>query len=334
MKKLFIIIVMLLGMGICKHLVAQDMHLSHFWLSRGYLNPAMCGAIEEDYRATVIHKNQWSAVGTPFKNSLLTTEIPFLRKRGNPNHFGAGLSLFQSTAGTSALKLLSVEGHIAWHQSLGLHDRLAVGLTAAMVQRSVNFEGLLWDSQYNGAGVDPTLDSGESFASESILIPDGAIGIYWQHAAYHQFAVGYSAKHFFQNHGFLENTTDAYILKQSLYGEWKQDVGEFEIEGNGILQLQNSVYEAVVGCRAGLQIGSDSKYTTNKTSSKVIGGAAYRWGDAIVATLGYEFKKSLLCMVSYDFNSSALNQSTNWRGAWEISLSFSGWKESQRRKLN
>jgi type IX secretion system PorP/SprF family membrane protein len=260
--------------------------------------------------------------------------MPILRKRGNPNHFGIGVTILQSKAGSSNLKSMRGEIQLAWHQSIGLHNKLSTGFTTAYVQRSLNLDGLLWDSQYNGAGVDPNLPTGEAFLNESRGYPDAGIGILWSHVAYHKFTIGYAAKHFFQNQGFLDSKEDQLILKQVLHGEWSQEVENLEIRSNGMLQKQNASYEVVVDVRAGLTIGSDSRYTTNKTSSKVIAGLGYRWADAIIGTLGYEFKKSMLCLVSYDINSSSLNSSTQMKGAWEISLTYRGWKDNQRRKLN
>ena len=47
-------------------LQAQDPHFSQFYLSPLQLNPALTGVMNEDIRASLLHRSQWRTVSAPF----------------------------------------------------------------------------------------------------------------------------------------------------------------------------------------------------------------------------------------------------------------------------
>jgi hypothetical protein len=58
---------------------------------------------------------------------------------------------------------------------------------------------------------------------------------------------------------------------------------------------------------------------------KIIGGCDWRYKDAVIIHLGVK-QDSYALRFSYDVNTSYLKSYTNGRGAWEVSLVYTGEK--------
>jgi hypothetical protein len=50
----------------------------------------------------------------------------------------------------------------------------------------------------------------------------------------------------------------------------------------------------------------------------------YRFQDALVAIIKYEWQKRIQLGVSYDINASKLKTASNYQGGFEISLTWKG----------
>ena len=79
--------------------------------------------------------------------------------------------------------------------------------------------------------------------------------------------------------------------------------------------------------------GEHSIYTNATRPSSISMGCFYRYNDAVIASLFYDYHRSLSVGVSYDLNISALRAVTALRGGIEISLIFKGFYENQHIKL-
>jgi len=91
---------------------------------------------------------------------------------------------------------------------------------------------------------------------------------------------------------------------------------------SALYQSQGSNVEALGGGAVGfvLNPGYDKEY--QKASIFYLGGW-YRYGDAVIPYLGFEWSKAQLGL-SYDANLSGFSPATNGNGALEISLIFNG----------
>ncbi|NNE56266.1 MAG: PorP/SprF family type IX secretion system membrane protein, partial [Flavobacteriales bacterium] len=144
----------------------QDEIFSRFDSQPLMLNPAFTGEIEEDYRASISYRNQWSSIVNAFKTSAASFEMTALRQANSPNHLGFGGYVVSDKAGASKLGVLKAMGSAAYHLGLNDNNALSAGVQVGYVQRSVTLDGLKWDSQFNGVGYDPSLATNETFTSQ------------------------------------------------------------------------------------------------------------------------------------------------------------------------
>src|ERR1041384_1623445 len=90
---------------------AQDPHFSQYFNTPLYLNPANAGNGIEYMRATLIYRNQWASVSSPF-----ITEGFLVDKK--VNKLGFGFCAVKNSAGKSSLKQLNIEGVLSYNQPI------------------------------------------------------------------------------------------------------------------------------------------------------------------------------------------------------------------------
>lgn len=312
---------------------AQDAMFSQFAYMEQQFNSALTGRMDHDYRATAAYRNQWSAITEPFRTMAASYDMPLLRRRGTPNFLGVGGMVLSDKAGKSSLRLFEVKGSASYHVGLNRNNMLGMGIQAGYSQRSIDFGGLAWDSQFNGIGYDPGIEHGENFAGNSAGYVDVGGGIYWHHYKKKKYTIGYATKHYRQNQSFIEGRNDKLIFRHVLHADYVTAYDYFDITYRLLTMMQGGAMEIMAGAEMKYVIGRDSRYTTNTTASFISVGCFYRHGDAIIPTIGYEWQRTAQAFLSYDINISDLNVITNNRGAWEITLIHRGWLTQQRRKL-
>lgn len=325
------LVISLLGIAMPLISVAQDVSLSQLWTMPSMGNPAATATCEEDYRVGASYRNQWASVGSPFKTSSAMGEGKLLQKRSG--YLGVGAFVRQDKAGTSQFGVFEAFGQAAYHLRAGQKDYLSAGVGIGYRQRSLVTEGLKWDSQFNGVGHDPTIDSGESFGNQQSSSIDASIGLHWQHRKKLNYDIGYAAWHYFQDQGFLTDTRDPALLTHQLTLNYLQSYGPVDVTYSVSSMKQGGAFSAIAGARAKYRIGSDSKYTTATTSSAVIAGIYYRYRDAIIPAVGYEYERKIQVFISYDVTMSSLYDAAARRGGWELSLIWSDFYSDNRMRL-
>jgi type IX secretion system PorP/SprF family membrane protein len=330
MKRLLIILTLGVSAG---SMVGQDAMFSQYAYLEQQINSAMTGRMDQDYRAAASYRNQWSTITEPFRTMAASYDMPLLRRRGTPNFLGVGGMVLSDKAGTASLRLFEVKGAASYHVGLNDNNMLGMGLQVGYSQRSINIDGLAWDSQYNGIGYDPTIDHGETIAGNAAGYVDVGGGMYWHHYKKLKYTLGYATKHYRQNQSFIKGKDDKLIFRHVFHGDLQTTHEHFDITYRLLGLMQGGALELMGGAEAKYLLGRDSRYTNNETASFISAGCYYRVGDAIIPTIGYEYQRMLQAFITYDFNISKLNVASNYRGAWEITLIHRGWLTQQRRRL-
>lgn len=307
----------------------QDAFQSQYWTLPNLVNPAHTGLIESGYRAATGYRSQWASVHSPFKTASAAFDT---RLKSGGSYLGVGGFVRDDRIETANYRIFEVSGQSAFHLQVGRKDYFSMGLSVGYRRHSISFEGLAWDSQYNGVGYDPGIDSGESFVGAAQGNVDAAFGMNYRHIGKSRYDIGYAAWHYFQNQGLLTGGNDRLIVRQQLVFAWYQNLEDLELVYDFLGAMQGGAQMLTAGVRGYYQIGRDSRYTTASTSNSVMGGVHYRWADALTVSAGFRYKRSLTFSAGYDITMSRLTR-TNRGGAWEIALVWDGWYSSNRLKL-
>src|SRR6266576_5713401 len=145
-------------------LFAQDIHYSQFYASPLTLNPALTGVNECNYRANAMYRNQWhSGTDNPYTTPSISFDINnVLQRIIKKGTFSLGGLLLDDKAGDGDLQNLSIMGSAAYQRPLDASRKLngSFGLQFGYVQKSLKFDQLTWETQFDGQQFDPNINAG------------------------------------------------------------------------------------------------------------------------------------------------------------------------------
>ncbi|MBS1643413.1 MAG: PorP/SprF family type IX secretion system membrane protein [Bacteroidetes bacterium] len=300
---------------------AQGMHFSQFYNAPMLVSPANTGlSSDNDYRIGANYRNQWQSVPVPFNTSSLYGDLQVFRRKFGSNWLGVGGALFTDKAGNGNLALTRLEGTLAYHIEMGETSMISVGASVASVTRSVDFNKLTFDEQWDGFVFNSTLANGEQGYHSSAKYTDIGAGI--------NFAIFPSDLVYIKVGGALAH------LNQPTESFYSQD-NKVGMRGTGYVDMLARIGHSVI-------FNPAVYYTTEKGANEIIYGTLFsvftggeeangsillgaynRWSEAIIGTIGYEWN-GLRAMVSYDYTISTLGKYNNHNGAIEFGLRFQG----------
>lgn len=335
MKNLFhrLIVSLVVLMGVVNSAPAQDIHFSQFYLAPLQQNPAMAGAIY-GIEATINYKDQWRAIGAPYKTFSLTYDMRFVKKRVTNGFLAGGVNFINDKAGDSKMGTTQGNFNLAYHVKLADYHTLGLGVQSGFFQRSINYGGLQWGNQYDGMEYNGAIASGESQGSSVFTRYDMGAGIAW---AYNNtagdinvtdnhdlnFNAGFSVFHLTRPRYSFAGTNERLYMKYVLHGNGVISLPDTKMAfvPGFMYYRQGPAQEILVGSLVRYLLTQDSKFTGYKNASAFYIGAYWRTRDALSAQLLYEYAGWGFGL-SYDINTSSLREASYARGGLEISIRF------------
>jgi type IX secretion system PorP/SprF family membrane protein len=335
----------ILGVIFSKIIYSQDFHFSQFNENPSLLNPALTGA-SHVLRASLVYKDQWRSVTTPYTTYGFSFESKFkasnwetvdprrsLILKKSYNRIAGGLSVYNDKAGDARMGTLQSNLSLAMFFPLNKKSSISLGMQGSFVQRKVDNSKFIYPTQYNGTGYDPNLASGEKYSQQNFTYPEIGAGILWSYgqseksiAANDQIKalIGFSTYHINQpKQNFVAGNTDRLYRKYIFHGNILFGVPNsmFAFVPSWLVQLQGPSKEIIAGTMVKYFVKDDSKYTGIIKRSSIGIGAYYRAGDAVIASILFETGKYAIGL-SYDINASGLSRVSKSRGGFEVTLRF------------
>ncbi|MBS4027714.1 MAG: PorP/SprF family type IX secretion system membrane protein [Ignavibacteriales bacterium] len=304
---------------------AQDAHFSQYSSSPLFLNPAMTGWTKKTYRIVSNYRSQGRSI-TP--NNYITSSVSF--DMSLFEKLGIGIFILNSSAGDGGLKTLDGKISASFNFPLGRkkYHHILSGVQGGLISKSINFSKLIFNNQFINGIFDPTISNGEHFGNSSISYWDVGAGMFWYYDKRSSSQLilpffGVSVFHLTEpNESFL-NGTSLLSKKIILYGGASYRLSETLFLIPQMLWMkQNTAKEINAGILA--------QYVAN--GNAFFFGSSFRFGDALIATTGVEYK-SFTFGFSYDVNISQLNTGSNFNGGFELSLVYNGGEKSLREIL-
>lgn len=319
MKKVFAVFIYVLSTFVL--VKAQDVHFSQQFDNDIYLNPAQSGLGKKANRLVLQYRDQWRSVPVPYSSAFISYDRKI--NAGEHQLLGAGLQLLYDRAGDGHLSTIKVSVSPSYTRFFK-EDRigLSVGFQIGMLHRFIDSDGLVFESQYDGVGVNNP--SGEAL-SGTATAPDLGFGVHLSSKIgdkNHVISTGFSMYNFHQpNLSFIENAIDNRPSRYNVYASSEVFVGQNGWSINPVLEFQRQDNVNNI-----LPIIYAKKYLKDKPMAFSFGGG-YRVNDAAKMYFAYEVKDFKIG-VNYDLNTSKFNDATNSIGAGEILLKY----EFERRK--
>lgn len=308
---------------------AQSVHLSQYYNAPTLISPANTGLMpEHDFRLGLNYRNQWSALPVPYNtiSGWGDLKIGGNKEGEKSNWLGLGFAVYSDKAGDGQLKLTQLQGNIAYHLQLDPTFMVSLGMSAATVQRSVNYDLLTFDAQWDGFAFNSGLPAGEkvgmmrtsyytvgaginfSYApSENLFIKlgGGAVNI---NSPVESFYTGGKNTLALRPSGTLDvvlRTGDMIIVNPSVY--YTQQQGAQELVSGAMVRL-------VVSQGGGM---------AQSTPVQLLVGGYYRMADALIGAVGMEMGP-VQFVANYDMTMSSLAPYNSSYGALEFSLIYQG----------
>jgi type IX secretion system PorP/SprF family membrane protein len=318
------ILMMLLGACLVQDKIhAQvDPHFSQYYVYPSWLNPALTGAFDGQYRVSGIYRNQWGNVSAPF--STPGVSIDFTTNK----NINVGASVLRQEAGEGGYSYTTAYGNFAYTGvKFGVMEfkRLVFGIQAGMIQRSFDPSKMTFGDQWNPVtGYNPSNPTADVFASRTQSSFDAGAGVMYYDAEpgkkTNLFA-GFSVSH-------LTKPDD----KFSAYGSARLPMrltghAGLRISLNDVFSITPNVLYLHQGSAQETMVGAYASYKAAPNTDFMI-GANYRFNDAFSPFVGFTFKNTLLS-ASYDVNTSDLGRIAKGTNSFEISLTFIGRKSTK-----
>lgn len=300
-------------------LQAQDIHFSQYNAAPLALNPALTGVASCDWRVGGTYRNQWNSVTTPYVTYEVFGDMPI--KKFGDHKLAGGLLLYNDVSGDGKLTNLSAMGNVSLVLGLGRTDHnLSIGVQGGLMHKSLDYLALTWGNQWDGSGFSDDLPSGEDLGDAMNKFNMGA-GVAYYNKVSPNFNItgGFAAFNLISpNETFLGDEENK--LGMRLAGHLKAGITfgkNFGVIPSVLFQTQSGAQEIIVGTDLGYFLNN-----ANFPATFFIGGH-YRLDDAVIASVGMDYK-NFRGGISYDVNTSTLQDASGGKGGLEISLVYTG----------
>lgn len=290
-------------------------HFSQYYMYPLWLNPALTGAIDGNYRVSVLHRDQWSSITNPFSTVAVSGDV------ATDKDINFGLNILQQSAGDAGYKYSNGQVSVSYSGiRLGREGDKVItfGMQAGLLGRRVDFSKAQTNDQYINGVYSSSNSTGEMNPKTSGLSFDAGAGVFYYDAdpdkKVNVFA-GFSAGHLTQpKDPFLSTGTDVKLpIRYTAHGGLNIYLSDnAHLVPNVLVMTQGNNTESMVGGYLQMAINNTTDIT---------GGINYRIKDAVYPYLGLKLN-DFTFGASYDVNTSNLGKLANGASSFELSLMY------------
>ena len=318
----FFILLVITGFAVKGSQAQVDPHFSQYYVYPAWLNPALTGAFDGDYRVSGIYRSQWGNISSPFSTPGFAADFT------TDKNINWGVSVLNQTAGNGGYNYTTAYGNIAYTGvRFGNNEtqRIVFGMQAGMIQRRFDRSKLTFGDQWNPiTGYNPGSSSADVLVRNNSAVLDIGAGIMYFDAQPGKKAnlfAGFSVSHLTRPEDkFSASGNEKFPMRYTAHGGLRFTISDvFSLTPNLLYLKQGTAQEKMVGAYGQYKVSSDLDLML---------GANYRFEDAISPFVGFAYK-NLVLGASYDINTSDLGKLANGANSMEISLSFIGRKSAK-----
>jgi type IX secretion system PorP/SprF family membrane protein len=305
--------------AVTQSLTAQtDPHFTQNYTYPLYINPAMTGGSDGEYRISSVYRNQWSSITNPYRTAGVSFDA-----RTNRN-LAVGVNIMNQSAGDGGFNYTNAYASVAYTGvKFGAEEnhRLVLALQAGMISRRVDPTKFKWGDQWNPiTGYNANNATSESFNRTSATVFDAGAGALYYDAAPDKktnLFAGFSAFHLTRPKDPIISTGSAVLntipMRYTLHGGLSYNISErTSIIPHVMYMRQGTASVAMLGTYVQLNVNAETDFMF---------GGYYRYKDAMAPFIGVDWK-NLIIGLSYDANTSKLGAMTRNVNSFELSLTY------------
>ena len=309
------LLLLTLASGITGH-SQTDPHFSQYYAYPLWLNPALTGAIDGNYRVTAMYRSQWGGISNHFSTPGISADIV------TNKNVSLGLSVMNLRAGTIGYSYMTGYATMAYNGVRFGYHQISMGMAFGAINRRFDQSKFQTGEQWNPyTGFNPDAVRAEALNKTSAIAFDAGVGaVYYDGTPGKKANLfgGISAYHLTQPQDpFLAGEHEKMPMRLTAHGGLKYNVNEnVSITPNVLYMRQGNSQEKMVGAYAQMKVDETTDFLL---------GANYRFKDALSPYAGVYYKNYMIS-VSYDINASDLGKVAGNANNFEISLTLIGRK--------
>ena len=305
--------------AVTQTLTAQtDPHFTQNYTYPLYINPAMTGGSDGEYRISSVYRNQWGSISNPYRTAGISFDA-----RTNRN-IAVGVNIMNQAAGDGGFNYTNAYASVAYTGvKFGAEEnhRLVLAIQGGIISRRVDPTKFKWGDQWNPiTGYNAGNATTETFNRTSATVFDAGAGALYYDATPDKktnvFA-GVSAFHLTRpkdpiiaGRGTDLNTIP---MRYTIHGGLSYNLSE-----------RTSIIPHVMYMRQGTasvtMLGTYVQLNVNEETDFMFGGY-YRYKDALAPFIGVDWRNFIVGL-SYDANTSKLGAMTRNVNSFELSLTY------------
>lgn len=322
---------------------AQDKLFTQAFAHPVDLNPSFSGSIEGRYRITMAYRDQWrSMIESPFTTMGIYGDIKIIKERQSEDYFGAGFSLIADRTAIFNVNQNIISLYGSYHKGLNAdkNQYLSAGLNFGIAQRNMNYENIYFNDQFNGLD-QYSLSTAEILPSNNFAFMDLGLGVSYTSSLseYSNISLGVSVDHIpgssisFYQHSLeqdieypdatIDRKLTTYLSMELGSNEyisilprfiWQQEGPHQMISAAALIKFDITNYD-----NKAFHVGGGFRLNQTSTSSLK--------PTAVYILTAFELE-GLLIGLSHDITTTSLGSLSPGRGAFELSISFTGLYEN------
>jgi type IX secretion system PorP/SprF family membrane protein len=328
---------LLVILGLCfAQLQAQDRSFTQLQAIPVDLNPALTGSVEGSYRVTMIYHDQWRGIlGNPYQSYGVFGDLKF-DAGGRKDFAGAGVSIVADRTGVFNYNTTQMNVHGAFHKFLNARQvqYLSAGMYLGLIQRSVNYENLVFDDQFNGLDA-YSFGTREDLPENNLAHGDLGIGLNYALEASKTFSLsaGIAFAHLFSPSVSFFKRTEGYETVEDITLQNKLTAyGSASIGFNESISLIPRLAYFSQGPSTMIQFMPSVRFGMNAHNNNAFhAGAGVRFAkeleslapSSMMALAGFELGSFLLGL-SYEYSFDDLANERLGQGIFELGITFIG----------
>ena len=327
MKKFLLVTLSVVACVVAK---TQSTHFSQFYSTPLLVNPAATGLTPGPYRIAGNYRSQWNGAGSPYTTFTFSGDAQILSGQiTEGNILGAGLTFVNDKTMDGAVQTNNLIVSGAYHISIfeDPYQTIGVGFQGSYNEKRIDFSRLLFESQYNNGGFDPSAPVGERLENGKKHYFDINAGAMYSYSVEDRSMFAGVAMYNIlkkEENYLTEQFKTPTLFSATAGGDI--DVGvnnSFYFSGNYRKQCNSN--ELTLGLAYGFFIDGEG-------FSSFRLGMWHRLKDAVIPYAGLTYK-GLQLGCSFDYTTSAAKTKSQIRNTFEISLVYLAEDKSEIKRL-
>lgn len=308
---------------------SQDVHFSQSVASLQQRNAAFSNNFEGNFQLYSIYREQWGSVGVPFKTSMLGFNVkidPYIDRLT----FFAGMNYLNDQSGDANLNVNRIALNLGATYQLE-SNQFTLAISNGLVSKQFNANALVFPEQYNrNTGTfDRSISNTEDLNTEKLNYWNLGAALRWNRELnpYWELNSGLSFDNLNQADESFFGTSNSQELSFGIQAEaiykWKESIS---LVPYASFYRREKASETVFGAGAKFHSSKESNVSYIQPFLYTRAGVSRNLDALIIGSYIGIGKFSL--GASYDFNVSNLELASNYQGAFELSLVYTGKSKS------